>query len=117
MTVRKWEKRIGKNYIDRLPEVVITVGRDHFTRKDLVIEADSANFFAARNLDKALQHFEPKSVKEVAKRVDLFMLIDRGNIGDTAIMVWCRILKASGGNPDEWLDQDFTGKKRKRQKK
>ena len=110
---RAWEDRIGHKFVDRLPETVVQVGKDSFTRRDLVLEADSANFQAAANLDTALQTYHPKSVREVAGRVDQFMLRERDNIGDTAIMVWCRILDSKGVKVEKWLDQDFTEKNRR----
>ncbi len=114
---RAWRDRIGQKFVDRLPETVVKVGSDEFTRRDLVIDVESANFQAAAALDEAIQHFHPKGVVEVSKRVDQHMLRARGYIGDTAIFVWCGILEAKGVNVDRWLDQDFTERNKERRRR
>ena len=110
----KWLGRIGKKYVDRLPETIIQVGSDQFTREELVVKAKSGNFYAAANLDSAINCFHPKSVREVARRVDQFMLRKYKGVGDTAIFVWCRIQKAKGVDVDAWLDKDLTELNRKK---
>lgn len=114
---KAWKNKIGKKYVDRLPETVVQVGRDQFTRHDLVVKAKTANFFAAASLDRVLNSFKPKSVRELARRIDLHMLLEYEGIGDTAIMVWCSILDAKGVSVNSWLGQDFTDKNKKKKKR
>jgi hypothetical protein len=114
---KAWKSKIGKNYVDRLPETVVQVGKDRFTRRDLVIKAGTANFFAAANLDRVLDVFKPKSVRELARRIDIHMLLKYEGIGDTAIMVWCSILDTKGVNVVAWLGQDFTERNKKKKKR
>ncbi len=104
----KWQAGIGHNYVDRLDEVAISVGSDHFTRRRLVEVAGVANFMAAETLSRSLERFRPKSVRELAKRMDLFMLTEIDGIGDTAVFVWCSLLEAKGVNVNTWLSMDFS---------
>ena len=117
MAHKTWKDRIGKNYVDRLPETIVQVGKDQFTRRDLVVKAETANFFAAANLDIVLQRFKPKGVRELARRIDLHHLMEYEGIGDTAVMVWCSILDSRGVNVDAWLQQDFTTRRSKKSKR
>lgn len=113
---RSWDGKIGHQYIDRGPEVLVSVGVDSLTYVEFVKKTEKVNFPAVRNLDKAIQTFKPKSVREVARRIDLFKLKAAGNIGDTAVMVWCWIMDIHGVDANRWLGKGVNkrGKKRKR---
>ncbi len=109
MAKRVWKDEIGQNFVDRLDDIVIEIGGDAFSRRELVKIANVANFIAAQTLGEVLKRkWKPKNVASLAKDIDIHMLLAQDRIGDTAVMVWCSILEASGIDVNAWLDQDFT---------
>lgn len=111
---KSWERNIGHRYIDRGPDVLIQIGRDSLTYTEFAKRTEKYNFPAVRNLEIALAKFKPKSVKDVAHRTDQFQLMDKGNIGDTAIMVWCHIMEMHGIDVNKWLGKGVRSKRKKR---
>ncbi len=116
MAHKQWETNIGRRYIDHGPDVLIQIGKDSLTYTEFAQTAEKYNFPAVRNLEMALAKFKPKpkSVKDAAKRTDQFQLMAKGNIGDTAIMVWCHIMEMHGVNVNQWLGKGVRGKRNMR---
>ncbi|MBI3952514.1 MAG: hypothetical protein HY336_00995 [Candidatus Doudnabacteria bacterium] len=103
---RKWERKVGKAFLDRLDEVILEIGKDTFTRRQLIDDLHCGNMSAAANLDWVLKRFEPRSIKELAARVDIEDLFSIKGVGEATVYVWMCAVEHAGRNPEEWLDRE-----------
>lgn len=101
----KTSSLLGKGFTDRMNEVVLEVGKDRWTRQELIDQLHCANFRAAHMLSEGLRLFQPRSVKELMNRITIYDLMSVEGIGVTAGYVWMCLLEAMGINPLTWLQR------------
>lgn len=99
---KDWKYKNGRGYVHRLDEVALVIGKDSFTRRELVAIVGVGNFTAAENLTQALKDFKPKSVLELADRIDNKTLRGLDGVGDAAQFVWGMLLIHNGIHPLKW---------------
>src|SRR5262245_18343729 len=117
MAKSAWRQNFEGKIVNRLDEVVLRAGEDVITRRQLVVDGDSANFQVAVNLNEVLWGYRPRNLREVSRRVDQHMLRKHENIGDTAIFVMMCALESVGVDQDAWADLDLTEKRRRKRKR
>ncbi len=103
----EWEFKLGKTFLDKFSEIVLAVGRDMFTRREMIEKLGCANFTAAKRLTWALDRFRPKSVREVAGRITLNDLWAVDGVGITTVYVWTSVLEYSGIDSVNWISSDL----------
>jgi hypothetical protein len=98
------EEKIGPDHGRYLDEIILEIGRDAFTRRDLT-RLGIPFFRAAMILHNQLEGFRPKSVKELAGRVNLGQVYVQG-LGKRAMTVWFHVLEARGVDSMAWLNDE-----------
>lgn len=106
MSRKKWEEKVGKSFLNHLDETILEIGKDQISRRDLVEKMRCGNFAAAVRLHHALQDFEPRSVRDIARRVCVADLFAIKGVGEATIYVWMCVLEHSSVNPTSWLDSE-----------
>jgi len=100
---------MGAGFVNRLDEVVLSIGADQFTRREMVNALRCPNFAAAGRLEFALRQFSPrpKNVRELARRINLDDLFSIMGVGPTTVFVWFCVLESVGIDPDKWMKTEL----------
>lgn len=97
---------MGKTFIDRLDEPILSIGKDVFSRRQMIDELHCANFAAAARLSQAVEGFAPKSINDLARRLSLDNLLGVDGVGVMTVFVWLTVLDHAGKDPEGWLNTD-----------
>ena len=103
-----WESRFGASWHDTLGEVVLAIGTDVFTRRDIAVKLGCVNVKAARILHKVLRKFKPKSVAELTQRLTVEELFATNGVGITVLYVWLNVLSYKGIGAEAWLNNELS---------
>lgn len=106
MVKGRCEQAAGKSLLDRRHEVVLKIGKDEFDRLFLAKKIGCTNPVSAVKLNRILRQFKPKSVRELARRIDVYDLRRVSGVGETTVFVWMQILEHVGVDPLAWLDSE-----------
>jgi len=106
---REWEQRAGKDFVDRLDEVVISVGEFTFSRREMIELLHCGNFAAGARLNRALRQFSGyRTVSELAKGVKIGDLMSVRHVGVTTVYVFMCIVEYAKLSPLRWLGSETT---------
>lgn len=101
-----WIGLTSSSYQKRPDEPVLRVGKDVITFREFNNEFPFPHLTAARRLNREIQKFKPKSVRELAARLSPDELLLRCHtVGEITMMMWMFLLERSGLNPDRWYDR------------
>lgn len=100
---KKVETVIGKEFADKLDEVVFDVGSltMRYSRRQMVEKLGCANFIAAARLQKVLRKLNVDTTLQLFK-LDPFSLARSKGIGETSLFVAMCILESDGFNSIDW---------------
>lgn len=99
------QRLLGKHFVDVQREVVLQIGKNGYTRQEMIDKFHCGNFNAARRLSRAAQDLGVNSVQEMASRVSLEDLFKVRDVGVITVYVWLCILEGNNKNPLQWLDR------------
>jgi len=97
------ERLLGKTFIDKQNEGVLIIGKDVWTRKEMVEELKCGNFVAALNLTKIAATLQVDSLKQLASRFSMEDLFAESRFGVTTMFVLMCALEHAQRNPLEWV--------------
>ena len=100
-----WEARMGKGFLDEQNRPILKIGNKTYSKRQMVEGLKCPNFAAAKKLDAVIRTFQPKNVRELAKRITIHDLFDFEGIGPVAVSVWLRVLEAHGIDPLSAIDE------------
>ncbi len=101
-----WEDQYfsPKFLYERRERIILQVGRDKFTRYSLGELIGPYTSQSVSNLRKVLRRFKAGSIKRMAGKINLDMLLGGGGAGEATLDLWLRILNVKGVNPVDWLN-------------
>ena len=97
-----WRDRFDKKLTNRGDKVILTIGRDKFTLRQMY-ESEFWSPQGASRLNKGIVKLNPRSVKELARRATIDDLFDVPGIGPVAVLAFTHALDMVGIHPTEWL--------------
>jgi hypothetical protein len=103
--MRRIEEKAGKGHVQWLDEVILQIGRNKFTRRKLG-KLECPAFGAAKILDRNLARFRPRSIKEVAARINLGQFRRKG-VGQRTLALWLYLLESVEVDSMAWIKSDL----------
>lgn len=97
------ERLLGKTFLDKQNEGVLTIGKDVWTRQEMVEVLKCGNFVAAQNLSKIAAKLQVDSLKQLAARFTMEDLFAESHFGITTMFVFMCALEAAERNPLQWV--------------
>jgi hypothetical protein len=104
------QELLGKTFVDRQNEVVLKIGKDEWSRQELVEVLKCGNFAAAARLTKTLQDDRVNSVVDACRHLSLQDLLEREGVGETTAYVFMCAVDAVGKDPVRWCEKNHTSK-------
>ncbi len=101
---------LGKTFFDRQNEVVLRIGKDRWSRRELVEVLKCGHFAAAARLTKALEDARVSSVVDACRHLSLHDLLEREGVGETTAYVFMCAVDAVGKDPVRWCEREHTDK-------
>lgn len=100
------QKLLGKPFADQMHQIVLEIGEDVWTRQELVEHLRCGHFRAAQILSVAVREFQPKNLRELMQRINIYDLFALKGVGVTTAYVWLCALDARGSDPVRWLQTE-----------
>jgi len=97
------ERLLGKTFLDKQNEGVLVIGKDVWTRQEMVELLKCGNFVAAQNLTKIAAKLNVDSLKQLSARFSMEDLFAESHFGITTMYVLMCALEAAQRNPLEWV--------------
>lgn len=106
-TVKTWRdsRLLGTPFVRRQNEAVLVIGKDSWTRQQMVDELKCGNFRSARILTEAARNLNVRDTNHMADVIALEDLFTQRNVGVTTIFTWMCVLAAKKHNPLLWLNR------------
>jgi hypothetical protein len=99
------ETLLGKTFLDKQHEGVLVIGKDVWTRQEMVENLKCGNFVAAANLSKIAHKLQVDSLQQLASRFTMGDLFVENGCGITTMYVLMCALEAQQRNPLDWIDR------------
>lgn len=99
------ERLLGKTFVHRQQEGVLIIGKDIWTRQQLVENLKCGNFAAAANLSKIAGKLQVDSLEQLISRFTMEDLFIEDRFGIVTMYVLMCALEARQRNPLDWVDR------------
>ena len=96
---------LSKTFTNKQQEGILTIGRDVWTRQQIVDDLHCGNFIAAQNLSKVARKLEVRSLEDLASQYSLEDLFSQTGVGITTMYVLMCALEAKHRDPMKWIDR------------
>lgn len=109
---RSSPKVLGASLLKTEDDVVLAVGKDSITRRDVAVRLGHTHVAALRRVAAALEAKAKadgtsfRSLREAARRVTVDDLAERKGIGVTSVFAWMTLIETLDVNPVAWLEKD-----------
>jgi hypothetical protein len=98
---------LGKTFLDRQAQPILRIGKDAWSRQEIVDDLHCGNFVAAQNLTRVADELDAKSLDDLAARYTLEDLFQINRCGITTVFVFLSALDSRGKkDPMEWIDHE-----------
>jgi hypothetical protein len=99
------ERLLGKTFVERQQETVLVIGRDMWTRQEMVDDLRCGNFVAAQNLSKICKKLQVESLQQLTARCTVEDLFSETGFGVTTMYVLMCAQESRQQNPITWVDK------------
>lgn len=99
------QRLLGKHFIDKQQERILVIGRDGWTRQEIVDELHCGNFVAAQNLTKVARKLDVESLDQLVARFTIEDLFAETGFGITTMFVLMCAQEARQKDPIKWVDK------------
>jgi len=99
---------LGKTFLDRQAEGILVIGRDVWTRQEIVEQLHCGHFVAAQNLTKIAAKLQVDSLDQLIARFSLEDLFQENGCGITTVFVLLCAQEARNKDPLKWVDRPPT---------
>lgn len=99
------EQLLGKTFISKQQEAILAIGRDVWTRQQLVDDAHCGNFIAAHNLTKVARKLQVDSLDQLLTRFTMEDLFAEQGFGLTTMYVLMCVQESRHKDPLKWVDR------------
>lgn len=97
---------LGKTFRAKLDEQILVIGKDTWTRQEIVDKLHCGNFVAAANLTKVAHKLQVESLAQLVSRFTLNDLFQERGVGVTTVWVLLCAQEDQQKDPLKWVDQD-----------
>src|SRR5262245_56038578 len=97
---------LGKTFLDRQREHILVIGKDAWSRQDIVDQLHCGHFVAAANLTKIAKKLNVDSLDELTSRYTLEDLFREHGCGITTVYVLLCAQEAQHRDPLKWIDRE-----------
>lgn len=97
---------LGKTYFDRQQEIILTIGKDVWTREEAVERLRLGNSAAAINLTRVATDLEVASLDQLISRYTMDDLFHRPGFGVVTAIVLMKAQADKGHDPVDLLDRN-----------
>ena len=98
------ERLLGKTFLDRQSEAILVIGKDAWTRQEIVDDLHCGNFVAAQNLSKVAAKLQVESLDQLVTRFTVEDLFQEHGFGITSMFVLMCAQEARQKDPLKWVD-------------
>lgn len=95
---------MGKSFIDRRARVVLAIGKDTWTVRQMVVDLKCPHFRAAGILSRFAKEHHVTGVRDLANRLRARDLLSTAGVGVTTVYLWMLAYESFNGDPLRWLD-------------
>jgi hypothetical protein len=99
------ERLLGKTFIEKQQEGILAIGRDIWSRQEIVDELHCGNFVAAQNLTKVARKLDVDSLDQLLNRFTIEDLFAQDGFGITTMFVLMCAQEARKKDPLAWVDR------------
>jgi hypothetical protein len=99
------ERLLGKTFFDKQNEALLIIGKDMWTRQELVDHLHVGHFIAAANLSRIAKKLDVESLAQLAARFSMEDLFKETGFGITTMVVLMAALEAKQRDPMKWIDR------------
>jgi hypothetical protein len=99
------EALLGKTFLDKQQEGILVIGRDVWTRQQIVDHLHCGNFVAAQNLTKVAKKLQVDSLEQLTQRFTIEDLFAQSGFGITTMFVLMCAQEAKHKDPLQWVDR------------
>lgn len=96
---------LGKAYFDKQAQPVLIIGKDTWSRQEMVDDMHCGNFVAAANLSKLAAKLQVDSLEQLVNRFTLEDILQERGIGITTVVVLMQAQEAKKKDPLVWIDR------------
>jgi hypothetical protein len=97
---------LGKTFRDKQDEHILVIGKDQWSRQEIVDELHCGNFVAAANLTKIARKLDVASLEQLISRFTLEDLFQERGCGITTVYVLLCAQEAANKDPLKWVDRE-----------
>lgn len=99
------ERLLGKSFLDRQQEHILVIGKDSWSRQEIVDDLHLGNFVAALNLTKIAAKLQVDSLTQLTSRFTMEDLFAERGFGITTMVVLMSAQEARKHDPIKWIDR------------
>ena len=96
---------LGKTFIDRQQEGILAIGKDVWTRQEIIDQLHCGNMVAAQNLTKVARKLQVDSLDQLTSRFTMEDLFREVGFGITTMFVLMCAQEAQHHDPIKWVDK------------
>lgn len=98
------ERLLGKTFLDKQSEGILRIGKDVWTRQEIIDDLHCGNMVAAINLSKVAAKLQVDSLEQLVSRFSVEDLFQETGFGVTTMYVLLCAQEAKQRDPIQWLD-------------
>jgi hypothetical protein len=99
------QRLLGKSFLDKQSESVLIIGKDSWSRQEVVDNLHIGNFAAAQNLSKIANKLNVDSLEQLTSRFTMEDLFAERGFGVVTMVVLMAAQEAKNKDPMKWLDK------------
>ena len=98
------EEKAGSGLVRRREQVILEIGEYTFTRREFVEELQCEFSKAAQILNRVLQGFRVRSIRELIRRLPVDDFVEIKNVGNTTVVVFMIVMEYAGIDSFAWYN-------------
>jgi hypothetical protein len=96
---------LGKTFVEKQQEGILAIGKDVWSRQEIVDDLHCGNFVAAQNLTKVARKLQVESLDQLVSRFTIEDLFAQEGFGITTMFVFMCAQEARAKDPLKWVDR------------
>ena len=96
---------LGKTFLDKQSEHVLVIGKDSWSRQEVVDQLHIGNFGACLNLSKIAAKLQVESLEQLTSRYTMEDLFGEVGFGEITMIALMAAQEAKNKDPMKWIDK------------
>jgi hypothetical protein len=98
-----WDGRMGARHVRHTQEIVLDFGREQFTRNEIPARLGLNNTQSIGILNRAIRAWDPKSIRDLARKMTRDGLWARDRVGTTTMEYWLVCMEVHSLDSKKWF--------------